>query len=341
MHFLKKLAVSILVLLLSLSLSIIVASTVFTMTIGRPSNVKSWLRESKVYEASVKSALDNVSKNAAGSDSTLNQPEVQQVIRQTFNASLVQSTVEKVIDGTSHWLDGKTQKPDFVIDLTSVKQSLAENAGNAVVTHINGLPVCTRAQLRQISPDADPFTIPCHPAGIDAAAEKQKVMQEILGNKDLFANPVITYDTIVDKSLENKIGIALLLSYYQYFYQHIDNILWIFGLLAILSAVGIIYLTDNHRHGLHRAAMSVLISGISLIAVLIIVSWAVSKFSSSKNLFKDASPDLQTAMVNLGELVANSINQVLLVFGIIFTILGAGTLVYLRLTQPKVAAKKV
>lgn len=333
MHFLKRLTTGLFAFLLSLCLAGMVASTVFNATVGKPANIKDWLDKNNVYGAAVNSTIDRTLKDAAGSGSTLNQPEVQDVIKKTFTPALAKSITEEVIDGTSDWLSGQTDKPSFIIDLTPVKQTLAEESGNALVNRLNNLPVCTTAQLREITPDTDPFTIPCRPAGIDINGERQKIVQEILNNKELFADPIITADTIktgdsTEPFYKNLGGLPGI-------YRLNKKLPWVFGLLSVLLATGIVFMSDTKRKGLSRVARSLMTSGIFLIITVVIVNILTRWLSSNKNLIKEASADLQSALLGVGNSVAGSINMVLLAFGIAFIMVGGGVLVYLYKTKPK------
>ena len=332
MRFVKAFSVGLLAFLLSLFLSGLIATTIFNAILAKPGNLKSWLEESKIYDAGINEVL-NKAKTAPDS-STLSQPEVQKVIKQTFTPEVARSTVEQVIDGTYHWLEGRVNKPDFQVDLTSLKISLAENAGNAAVERFNSLPVCTKAQARQISSDLDPFAIPCRPPGVTAANAKQTVMDQILHNQELLKDPVLTADTI--KTGDHNQPFYQQAPQLPQAYQWLRKAPWIFGLASLLSIGGIVWLSTSYRHGLRRVAISLIVSGASLGVAAIVLTWLANKSISNKNVLRsDVSADLQSAVIALGKLVAGSINHVLLGFGIGFVALGTGTLLYLHFYRPK------
>ncbi|HSX27561.1 MAG TPA: hypothetical protein VLG25_02160 [Patescibacteria group bacterium] len=329
---LKKLAVWFLDFLLINSITLMLVGIIFGVTIGKPSNIKHWLNDSKIYTAAINNALEEAKKSP--DSATLGQPEVQEAIRNTITPQVAQSTVEQVIDGTYHWLEGKAVKPDFRIDLTSLKASFAEQAGNAAVKRVSALPVCSFAQLRQLGTDPDPFETPCKPAGINLDTVKKQVSDKVFGNDSILKDPVVTVDTLKSKDGEQP--------FYQKAsrlpdaYRWASKMSWIFGGLSVLLAAAIIWISSDHRKATKKLARSLLISGILLVASVLIVKWFSDKLIATKvKLSNDISDELRASITLAIKLATNSINQALLITGGVFTALSGGTLVYLRLTNKK------
>ncbi|MBI1857071.1 hypothetical protein HY003_01500 [Candidatus Saccharibacteria bacterium] len=301
---------------------------------GKPNNLKEWIRDNKIYDVAINSILDKATNNSLENPSSaLNQPEIQKVIKETLTSEVARTTTEQIIDGTYNWMRGDVDKPNYAIDLTSLKNTFAEKAGNVAEQRFVSLPICTITQLRQLTGITDPFVLSCRPPGINIAAEKQKITDQIFGNQDLLPDPIITADTI-KMSGDNK-PVYKTLKQLPWLYQFLQKAPWIFGILAVLLAIGIVFISPSRRKGLYRVAVSLMINGvlfgISALFIIIATYWV----GSNKDLIKNANPDLQSALIGLGKSIANSIDNVLLSFSVVFIVLGGAVLLYLYWTRPK------
>lgn len=329
MRILKNLIISILTVLLGLCLTGIVASSVLSVTIGQPSKIKSWLTDSKIYPAVTENIYQNIIKNSSQqADSIVKYPEVQAVIKQTITPQFVQQSTEQIIDGSYKWLEGKSPNPDFAIDLTELKNSFAVNSGNAAEKHVLTLPLCTNAQLRQLS-NFDLFNIPCRPAGYDLAVAKQLLVNEISNGTDIVANQTITPSTL--KTSDNKQPLFDQYKDVPKMYQLLQKLPLVFSILGLVFAIAIVGLHSQKRSGFNRVARSLLTSGIMLIITGFIVRQIINNFKIDKQTFNGTiNTNLQTALVNLVKNAAQPSVKIIVIFGIIFTVLGAGILIFLR-----------
>src|SRR3989344_1871912 len=128
-RFLVFLAASGLTLLLILTATIAILDLTFT-----PGNVKKWLKGSAVYSTVtdniLKQSQDALAKSTDGSQSPLNQPEIQAAVKDAFSPAFLQTSTENFIDGLTPWLNGKTAKPTFSIDVSSAKTKFIESLAN-------------------------------------------------------------------------------------------------------------------------------------------------------------------------------------------------------------------
>ena len=201
----KKFVRIILLFLIGFSLVILFDSLVVTTPV-RPEKIKSWAASSNIYSSVVDGFITQATQeqndpNGANSSSLAN-PAIQAAARKAVTPQLVQTSIESIVDGTFHWLDGKTNRPDFRIDLTAAKTTFATEAAQAAKARVLSLPSCPP---RQFPSGTDPFEISCRPTAnvFDVNIETAKYQQQLLTNKDFLPDTVLTADNLVPKTDKN------------------------------------------------------------------------------------------------------------------------------------------
>lgn len=306
---------------------------------GTPDALKKSLADSKAYDSAAAGLVDQASKTAqkppeaqSPGDVQIDPAVVKDVATKVITPQKLQGYAEQVIDGTYHWLEGKTDTPDFNIDLTSIKQDLGNSVGDVAVQRIQGLPVCTVAQLRQMdASNVDPFTLPCHPPGIDLQAQRQKLINEVVNNGEVIQDNSITADdTKSEQTGETpfqRLGLVPTI------FQWSKAGPWILGVLALATAAGIVFWEEDRRRGLKRISKSLLISGVLLLIGIWLASFAFSHINFNKE-DPVQSAQLNQAMVDVVRTLNAAFNRALLVFAIVYAAMGAGGLIGLRFWKP-------
>jgi len=254
-----------------------------------PAKLETLLANSKIYDNVTASVLQQAEKSSSdGGNSgsvSLNDPLVRQAAESAFSPSLIQQSVNTFINDNYSWLSGKQPSPDFKIDLSSAKQDFAQQVGQAVQARLATLPVCSAQQLAQLSIPVDLMSVNCRPPTLDPKTEAAQVAQEVNDSSDFLSNPVITAASLN----QNELGQASSSQGQPYYkklswapkaYQVGLKLPWIFGGLALLSAMGIFFIAPARRRGGRRIGAVLLVAGLVLIGLKLVADASINKFAS-------------------------------------------------------------
>ena len=332
----RKFGVAVFCLVLFTSLLVLAFSTSSNIAFTHPKKIETWLSQSGLYGSFVDTAIEQADKTAGNDQSggvSLSDTAVKQAAESAFSPQLMQHNVNMFLDSNYAWLEGKTTKPQFTIDLTAAKSDFAARVGKYVKTYLSTLPACTPAQTAKIDlSTADPLTLDCRPPGLDPATEGTMVAQQIESNGDFLSNTVITADTFNTKGSDQGAP------YYQKYisapqaYKFGKIIPWITGALAVLSAVLIYFLASRHRKGIKVIGITLAVAG----AILVMTKFISDQVfrTVERHLFNQASVgQLQKSLTTFLHYVENQLTKVDLWFGIGYLVLAAiliGALVITR-----------
>ena len=319
-----------------LALAFVVAGN---MVFGKPDTLKTTLKDSGIYSGFTDSLIQQAKTDSAtkpvGQDLPVQDPLVQEAIKKAITPEFAQSTAEQVVDGTYNWLEGKTSKPDFNVDLSGLKQNLANNVADAGVQRAQSLPVCTTQQLRQLDPNAtDPFSLPCLPPGINLQAERQKLVNQTLTNGEFISDTSISADDLKDKGQTTSPFEKA--SYVPALFQWSQILPWILGSLVLVTGAGVILLDSERRRGIKSLSITLLITG-GILAVSALIGWY---FMRALDLNRDGlanTAQVQQSAVYIIRTLSGLFNKTLCIFAGIYIVLGGGGLLGLHFTKPKVS----
>ncbi len=260
-----------LVFVLSVILYVVIVGTATAGTINlvfaHPTKIETELQQSKLYDHFIDNALQQANKSSNtgsnGGGISTSDPAVTQAINQAFSPAVLQQDVNTVIDANYAWLDGKTAKPVFVVDLSGPKKEFATLVGQSVTAHLASLPVCTSAQLATLNyENADPLTITCRPVSVVPAAEGAKVTAKLLSSDGFLKQTSFTADTISQnggKAYYVKASFAPKVYHYATVAPYA-----LLGAIVVLSLM-ILFLAPRRRNGVRSLSIVYLLSGIVLI----------------------------------------------------------------------------
>jgi len=327
--------------LLTLFLLLTVTTAALAVTVT-PGNVKTWLKNSKLYDNFVDAVL-NSTKNATASTSgndegnLLNEPALQSAAKASFTPALLQKSSESFIDGSFVWLEGKSPSPTFKIDLTSAKQDFANAVGKYALERYNGLPVCPRGQLPDVS---DVLSITCRLNGLDITASVNQQINEIANSKDLLANPVITADSLFSKDKDQTKTFSERYSKIPKIYRFSKVAPFILGGLGVLMALIIIFISTDRRRGLRKTGISLVVTAIMLFIGVWLANFGLARAETILAKTSTAETELaQTTAISLIHDINGSFARVSIYFGIAFLVIASGLFVYLVITRSKPALK--
>ncbi|MEK7599531.1 MAG: hypothetical protein AAB462_00640 [Patescibacteria group bacterium] len=324
MNWLRKGFVGLLSIVLLLCLFGIAASTNIVRNLGQPTQIESWLSDSKIYDNVMASVLQQSKEEGSSNSASVSpsDPQVSAAAIEAFSPELIQQSVSTFLASNYAWLNGKTDKPDFVIDLSDAKQNFANKVGEAVYQNLSTVPVCTPTQLAQIQLPANPLTVTCRPAELNAQTESARVTEEI-SNGDFLSKPLITADTIgqgdqatPSKPYYEKLSIAPKIFKFA---------VWaplILTALAILIALGVVFLSRDRRRGTRRVGIIALEVGVILIAAKFAADYFTNKFEDQ--ILKGsafATGQLKQPTSDFIHKVESELVLLNLLFGILFVVI--------------------
>jgi hypothetical protein len=326
MQFVRRIAVGL--------ASFLLPITVFWFGIGfsawqvfsGPKHIEGALQKSGLYSSVVKDVLKQQGKN--NGDLPVDQPQIRALVQQSFTPQLLQETSTLVLDSTFAWLQGKTATPNFQVDLTGAKNSLADGVGNYVDQRISSLPICS---LDAIPQNVDVFTTPCVPPGFSKAQAVEKARQTVLAS-EAFSKPVLTNNTF--KSDDGQL-LSQKFEQLPQRYHQLKQGLYMLAIISVLAAVIIIFLHVTRRNGLRRVARVLLGAGLSTIVMAITIAVIAQLVSSKITTTPGSNQALAKQIVEVAHLLVNDVRTWWLGYGICIAVVGGVGLIALKLSTPK------
>lgn len=241
-------------------LVLLVIAVSLNHVLGTPGYLKRSFQESGVYDRLVEDILNQ--GRAAGDQAEagrlpLEREEVRQAAREAFPPELLQRSANTIIDSTYEWLQGKSDKPQFEVDLAPAKADFANRIGSYARARLAGLPACTG-----VPATTDPFEITCRPPGVNLEPEIRRLTSELATTDEYLADPVITADDLTVSQAGKQVP------YYQagvewpQLFGRMRLAPFVVGLLAALTAVAVIALSRPRKHGVTSLAVALVTTGV-------------------------------------------------------------------------------
>ena len=297
---------------------------------SKPDKVEAWLKDSGFYDAFVAYSVDQAQKSLHGDTDTsgsLNDSVIQQAAASTFTPAFLEKNVKTVIDANYAWLQGKTDKPAFAVDLTNAKQTFADQLATFTQSYLAKLPVCTpeqQAQLGDVS-QVDPLNIACRPSTLTPEAGAAQVKQNILNNGEFLNDPVVTQANIDQGNKQNQ-------PYYDTFsfaptaYKVAVNLPWIFGVIALMCAVGVFFLASQRRQGVRLISFALAGAGLVLLLERLITG-SINRRIDHMVFNSNTVGQLQHAMTTFVHNLINQLVSLNLWIGLGYLLLGVALFV--------------
>jgi hypothetical protein len=334
----RKFGVVVFCLVLFVSLLSLAFSTSSSLAFTHPKKIEKWLSQSGLYGSFVDTAIEQADKTAGDDQSggvSLSDAAVKHHAQTAFSPQLIQRNVNLFIDSNYAWLDGKTAKPQFKVDLTSAKASFAERVGNYVRTYLSHLPACTPAQQAKIDlSTVDPLTLNCRPTGLDPVAEGKLVAQQMESNGDFLGNTVITADTFGSKGDMQTTPYYVKYASAPQAYKFGKIVPWVAGALTLLSSAAIYFLAARRRKGVKIIGITLATAGIILVLTKFISDQAFRTLE--RHIFNQSSiGNLQKSLTTSLHYAENQLTKIDLWFGIGYLVLAALLICTLIITRQR------
>lgn len=335
MNILRKMGVSLCATILSVVLLGLAWSSVGTATIRNRSVVKGWLDKSNFYSQVVDVVLEKA-KGSSGKSETdipVNDPGVQAAAKQAFSPDFLRKNVEAVLDSGYAWADGSKNNIDFSIDLTAAKQQLATGLGDYAKNKAAALPICNPAEITQ---DFDSFKATCRPAAVSPEQAGAKVTADLLTNKDFLAKPVFTSEDLKAKDDSGGTQAVPIENTNQAkaarkAYQLSGYVPMALAITALITGLGVIFLSADHYRGLRRAGWTLFTSG-----MVLLVTYAVLVIGASMIDRKVAETAQNKLISDVAKVVVRDIEKALLPY--VIGLVGGGTVMVI--TGGKLAKRR-
>jgi hypothetical protein len=349
MLWVRKSLVSLFSLLALLALFAGVVAGSLNAAFSKPDKIETWIDQSQVYDNFVATSISQAFKQTGGDQSpasqstTLNSqdPIVQQAIKASFSKQLIQQSVNNFLDGNYAWLQGKTDTPQFRIDLTAPKISLAKQVSHAVASHLSQIPACTPAQLSHLQ-SIDLLHIACRPAGIDPEGQASQLEQQIVSNSGFLSNSVITAQNLTPAKSE----VVQPKPYYQKLsvlpsaYQLAQKLPYALALLGVISIVILFLLIPAKRQAWRLLAKLLIIAGVMLTVSKLAFDIIFNK-AQDKVFNTNTNGQLQHALTDFVHRAIQYVSHIDVIAGAIYLLAAALIIVCLLVTRyrkPKLAA---
>ena len=301
-----------------------------------PAHLKTWLRQSHVYDTIVDNILSqskgSLAKSSGGDQSVADQPAVKEAAKKAFNPQFLQNTSEQFIDGVTPWLEGKSPQPTFAIDIAGAKKAFAQNIADYARTRYAGLPVCPKGQVPNTS---DILSVDCRVPGIAIDAQIQQTTNDLTNSKDFLPDATFTASNLTTGQGTDKKPLFDQLKNVPKGYSWAHRTPYILGGLALL-AIGVIVLASTERRkGVRRVATSLTIAGGGLLISLWLVGFGERKLETHIIQTPSASSGLQSTGLALLKEVQHSLSSTLVVFITVFLAVAVSLAIYLFITRSK------
>lgn len=251
-------------------------------TAGSSTPIKKVLADSGIYNSVVSGALDQAKTSGGdeGGGVSLTDPAIKQAAENTFTPQFLQTNTEKFLDSIFVWLDGKTPVPDFKIDLSSLKSTFAVEAGKAAQQRAATLAVCPTG-LSGGSDNFDAFSATCLPKELTPAQVATQVQNDINSGEGFIKDPVLSADTLKSQG-SNQSVFADQLKDAPKAYQNVKKTPMVLAILALVTTLGIVFLSSSRARGLRRVGIVYLLEGF----VVLVFAWGLNYGINQKALPK-------------------------------------------------------
>jgi hypothetical protein len=292
--------------------------------INHPATVKKVLNDSGIYKTVVSSMLDQKNENGTpttikinGQDVALNDPIITNAATQALPPEFIQQNVEQVIDSFNAWLNGQTTTPEFKVDLTIAKADFAKDVASGLQTKLASLPTCTDGTT---AATFNAFTATCIPKGMTPAQAAAAVQNDLANSSEFLKDPVFTASNLKDENGQ-PVFQSQQASDGRSTYNHIKSSPIILGLLALLSAVAVFFLSSSRRRGLRRVGIILVLVAAFILLLNGLLNSALDRARVS-NTANATDKALQESAIKAGRSFVDDLNRIYYPLGGTYLALG-------------------
>ncbi len=317
-------------------------SHIAAATILKRDTVKSWLSESNFYDNASQAVLEMANKSTKEGEQEqggvpLDDPKIQAIAKSAFTPAFLKENIEKVLDGTYAWLEGRADKPEFSVDLAPAKQKLAEGLAGYAVERGASLPVCTPEQMAALTGDIDILSASCLPPGTDLNTLAADLQRQLLNDQQFMGDTSLSGDdiTVTDNGQEVTLDNAPSFKYVQRAFKLAAMSPYLFAIAAILSALVIVFLSGNKLAGLRRTGVIFITAGVIVGLSYILINRGSNWLDQQAAELAGETNAAQSIASGMVQAVYNDIGSLLLWYAIGFIVIGIAGIVTARMLGRK------
>ena len=234
------------------------------LVFGQPKPIKTAVTGSGLYTVLLHDILAGQSQTTLGTmQLPLNDPNIEQAIGAAFTPQVLQGAGDNIIDGFYNWIQGKTEKPTFNVNLLGARDQAAENVATYVAGRVASLPACSTAELYSLYTSgpltaSNYYNMSCRPPSLSTQTVHDTVRSSILSSSDFANQLTVDASTMTDTSGE---PLYKKLSFVPAAYTAIVWSTYATGVLAIAALAGSIFLHPRRRTGVKHVGIIQLACG--------------------------------------------------------------------------------
>lgn len=267
--FFKGLAIAVSGYFVVLSLLFAANASVFTFVTSSEAKAKNIAEQSGIYDDLIPVLIDELSKQEQQeSEEAIKQvgeipiedKKVKKLISQSFDEEFTRGASESLLGGVYGWLDGRTENPQFSVNIAQPKAEFINSASNYAITRMDKLPACSFEQLQANTQEIDVFSAPCAVPGVSKQAIKTELTKQINGREDsLLAKNNIRAEDFKD---QNGGSVFADLKDAPGAFQTAKWLPLFLLALAFLAGGAIVFLSENRARGIRRVGITAILSAI-------------------------------------------------------------------------------
>lgn len=329
MHFFRRMGLGLAAAIFSLLIFLFASFVSVYFVLDSAGSVKSALQGSGVYEKALQNAFKENQQAQGSGTLPATDAGAQAAVEQAFPPAELQRVAEQVIDGTYAWVHGDVAKPNFAVDLTTVKTRIADNLAAYLEQRLTALPVCPPQTAPQ---DVDQMLAEgCRPATASVPDLVAQARQQAL-DKGVLENSQINADTF-----KNEQGKSVFDAYKEVPEWHHAFMLSLFvmPLLIVLTAFAVVFASSTRRTGLRRLSVILLVTGIYSVAIALLAVWGLHKAAEQLSKQTNGVEGISDAALKFVTILANDLRTWWVGFAIAYLALGVAGLVTVRVLKKR------
>ena len=259
------------------------------------SYVKTVFDRNEVYDRVVDAVLETNKDQSITADGslTLNDEEIQEIIRAAFPAEELKASTELVINSTYEWLEQDADRYTFTIDLTENQLRLADGISAYAIQTLAEKPVCEAPPVT-----IDPFSSPCRPPNLDLALEQEFLRQQILQDGIFIEDPIITEQTVFAGESTEPVGVTY--SYIPSYFSLAQALPAYIIILLIALGLFSVFIHNNRKLGAKKIGKIMISVGISLVVFTVFFSFILPTFTGTVPVLQSSGEGLDNLVNDVG-----------------------------------------
>ncbi len=248
---------SILIGLMSFVCVITISGTIYVTTlqstIMNPTVVKSWLKDSKIYDGGLLSLLvqpgqQNDKQPDSPQKIIATSSQVKTALSNTYTPDFIQTQVETMVNNAYAWMDGKTPNFSFSVPIDQKKDVLIQQLAAAIEPQIAALPVCSQAMVAAQTA--------CRPSGETPAQVATELTTQNIQQSSMFNKPITNETLAKNDNSPIDSNKQSLLTQLPSIHQLINQLSIIFPIIALVAIAIIVAIAKSGQRLLASLRLS-------------------------------------------------------------------------------------